>query len=241
MRTLFYILPTILLAAACQSSAYRSSGSRPSIDDSTLMSVPVADRDGLQEARAEHSTATDRVAMAQREVQIAKEQVALDEQAVKIASAEVEAAQDRMKMAMKSDASDRKDRIENSKQLLHGSGAHLEWTRSQVRLDNGRVALREAGVKLAEQRVRVANAKVELAKAAAVSELERPDLAPVDVAEFERSVAEEEIGLKMAEVDVDAAERKMELQREALDACAKAVPSDYRILKSKTSEAASRN
>lgn len=233
MSTRFYIVPLILLATACQSSAYRSSGARPSIDDATLMSVPVADRDGLQEARAEHSAATDRVTLALREVETAKEQVALDEQAVKIASSEIGAAEDRLDMAQKSDAPDRKERIENATKGLHGARAHAEWTRSQVRLDSGRVALRQAGVALAEQRVRVANAKVELAKAEAVSELERSDLQPVDVAEFTRSVAEEEIGLKMAAVDVDACEKKLELQREALDACAKAVPSDYRNQASK--------
>lgn len=241
MKALFYILPTILLAAACQSNGYRSTGARPSIDDATLMSVPLNERDGLQEARAEHSAAVDRVALAKREVEIAKEQTNLDEQAVKIARAEVDAAEDRLEMARKSDASDRKDRIDSATKHLNGARANLEWTRSQVRVAEGRITLRQSGVTLAEQRVRVAEAKVELAKAEAVSDLERGDLAPIDVAAFERCVAEEETGLKMSQVDLDACEKKLELQREALDACAKAVPSDYRGQTPKTSEAASKN
>ncbi len=236
MKTRFYILPLILLAAACQSSAYRSSGARPSIDDATLMSVPVGDRDGLQEARAECSAATDRVALAKQEVETAKQQVTLDEKSVGIARTEIDAAEDRLELARQSDATDRKARIESATKHLHGTRAHLECTRAQVRLGTGRVTLRQAGVAHAEQRVRVADAKVELAKAEAVSELERSDLEPVDVAEFARCVAEEEVGLKMSAIDVDACEKKLELQRDALEACSKAVPSDYRDRGSKKSD-----
>ncbi len=229
MNKYFYILPIVLLgAASCQSSSYRSYDERPTVADKTLMSVPASERADIDNARMERSKAVDEVGLAEREVERAKERVKIAKGDVDIAAAEYDAAQSRIELAQGSNASDRNDRIDASMKDLDGVRAHASWARTQVRLEEGRVEEAQAKVNVAEMRVELADARIELAKAQAVESLDRDDYRDIDVREFERRVADEELAVKMAEIEADACGKKLELRNDLLESRAKAVPASYR-------------
>lgn len=228
MRNLFYILPFVLLTAACQSNANRPHGAHPTIADDTLLSVPASARDDINKARTNHDEAVDRVALAELEVQRAEERVTIAKKDVDIAEAELDAAQDRVDLARAGSESDRDDRIRSATEKRDAVRAHLDWARTQVQLEEGRVSKAESQVALAKRHVTLADAKVELAKAEAVHELGRSDYEAIEVADFARCVADEELALKLAEIDAKACDEKLEVRQKAVEVRAKAVPSSYR-------------
>jgi hypothetical protein len=228
MNKSFYILPFALFAAACQSNSYKSYGEQPMVDDQMLMSVPASDRDDINKARTERNEAVDAVAMAEREVERAQERVNIAKHDIDIAAEEIDAAQARLDLAMSGNGSDRQDRIDDSMAACDGAHAHAAWAHAQVELEKGRVEQAEARVAIAKQRVELADARIELAKAEAVHSLKRPDLEPVDVAQFERAVADEEVELKLTEIDAEACKEKLDVRQDALESRAKSVPASYR-------------
>lgn len=227
MKNFLYLFPLLVLGTACQSSSYRTHGTRPAIEDKTLMSVPVAQREDINKARTNRAEAMDRVDLTKQDVARAEERVNIAKSDLKIAEAEVDAAESRLELAKKSDDPNRDKEIKDAESKLDGVRAHHQWARTQVQLEENRVEELDARVKLAKQRVALADAKIELAKAKAVKDLNRPDLESIDVNEFERTVADEEVALKMSEIDVDAWSKKIELRQSALEARAKAVPASY--------------
>ncbi len=236
MHKLFYILPIVLLAASCQSGSYKAYGERPTIADKTLMSVPSSAREDIDKARLERTQALDEVTLAKREVERAKERSSIAAKDVGIAKDEVDAGQERLELARSGSGADRNDRIQNAMKHLEGVRAHLAWTQAQVQFEEGRVEMANSKVAVAEQRVNLADARIELAKAEAVHSLEREDYSDVDVADFERCVAEQETELKMDQVDADASQKKMELRQDLLESRAKAVPASYRSSWKKSDE-----
>lgn len=228
MNKSFYILPLVLLAGACQSSSYNSYGERPTIADKTLLSVPASERDDIDKARMERTKAVDEVALAEREVERAKERVEIAKSDINIAEAEYEAAQSRLELAQSSNASDRNERIENAMEDLDGVRAHAAWAHTKVEIEEGRVEEAQAKVKVAERRVELAEARIELAKAQAVESLDRDEYRDIDVNDFERCVADEELAVKMAEIEAEACAKKLELRNDLLEERAKAVPASYR-------------
>lgn len=227
----FYILPIALAAGltACSTSHdYHSDDDRPVVSDKTLMVVPANERDGINKARTSHSEAVDGVALAEQEVKRAEQRLEIAKDEVKIADSELEAAQDRVDLARTGIADDRDDRIEDAREGWDSACARKHWARTQVLVEEGRVEQAEARVAVAKRRVALEQAKIELAKAKAVKDVYRDDVAPIDVAAFERSVADEEINLKIAEIDVEACEKKMELREDALEDRAKAIPASHR-------------
>lgn len=230
MNKHFYILPLSLLAlAACSSSGeYQTNDEQPVISDKTLMVVPADERDDINKARTGHTQALDAVVLAEQEVKRAEQRLAIAKDEVGIADKEMEAAHDRVELARSGVADDRDDRIEEANEGWNGACARKHWARTQVLVEEGRVEQAKCKVALAKRRVALENAKIELAKAKAVKDVDRDDLEPIDIAAFERSVADEEINLKMAEIDVEACEKKMELRQDALEDRAKAIPSSHR-------------
>lgn len=228
MNKLLYILPLVLVGASCQSSSYNSYGERPTIADKTLMSVPASERDDIDKARMERTKSVDEVGLAEREVERAKERVKIAKGDVDIAAAEYKAAESRLELAQTSNASDRNDRIENAIKDLDGVRAHAAWAHTKVQLEENGVEEAQAKVKVAEMRVELADARIELAKAQAVEALDRDEYRDIDVGNFERCVADEELAVKMAEVEAEACAKKLELRSDLLEERSKAVPASYR-------------
>ncbi len=228
MRNHFYILPLLLLAGACQSNSHRSYGDRPTVAEKTLLSVPASARNDINKERTARTEAVDRVALAELEVQRAEERVNIAQKDVSIAKDELGAAEDRVELAREGNESDRDDRIQSAIEKRDATRAHMEWTRCQVMVEEGRVTKAQAQVAVAKQHVALADAKIELAKAEAVQDLDRKDYDSIDVNDFQRCVAEEEASLKMAEIDAKACEDKLEVRQKLLEARAKAVPASYR-------------
>lgn len=228
MNKLFYILPLVLVGASCQSSSYNSYGERPTIADKTLMSVPASEREDIDKARMERTKAVDEVGLAEREVERAKERVKIAKSDIGIAEAEYEAAQARLELAESSNASDRNDRIEQAMKDLDGVRAHAAWAHTKVQIEEGAVEEAQAKVEVAERRVELADARIELAKAQAVESLDRDEYRDIDVSNFERCVADEELDVKLAEVEAEACAKKLELRNGLLEERAEAVPASYR-------------
>lgn len=228
MKIAASLLALAFAASACQTSPYRSYGDRPTINDNTLMSVPVAKRDDINKARTEHAEMVDRVALAKRDVDEAQERVKLAKQEVSIANAEISAAESRLELARKRVDTDRDDGIKTATENLDGVRAHLRWARTNVILAEERVEQKQAQVELAEERVDLAQARIELAKASAVKDLERDDFDDIDVHDFQRSVADAEVSVRLAEIDIEAWEKKIEARKSSVDESAKLVPASYR-------------
>jgi hypothetical protein len=227
MNKLLCFLPLMLASVACQASSYSGGGTHPAIEDKTLINVPAGQREDINKARTGRSEALDSVALAKQEVARAEERVTIAKSDVRIADSEIDAAAARLELARKSTASNRDDQIKEATAKLDGVRAHQQWARTQVQLEECRVGALEAQVKLAKQRVALADAKIELAKARAVKDLARPDDDSIDVREFERCVADEDVALKMSEIDAEAWSKKVELRQDIVETRAKAVPASY--------------
>ena len=212
------------LVSACASAPWRTD--RPHVDDSLLAHVPQSQQAEIRDARTRVMELRDQLAAAEADAQEA-------DRLVEISRRNLDTLQARASTTRASIDHAREHRtnneLEEARREANEVDAAVRYATEQNRYQENVAALADERTDLLKARIELADAKVELAKARAVSRLDRPAVAEVEVFDHRRAVADLSRAVEQARIDALVARTRVDLQKRYVDEGREQVPEALRL------------
>jgi hypothetical protein len=224
-RAVGVCLVLLACSSACKSTRSRLAPPPPAVDTGLLAHVPEPEQARIEEARARHAEAREDLAAAQRELAQVSSQLDLAESERASARSRLTDARTACKHARQfgsnEDFANAQSRREEAEAAVRYAAARVDY------YEDGK-ELAERRVDLMEERVDLAAARLELAKARAISELDRPVAADVDVDDYRHAVSAAADDVENARIEALVARERVKLRADFLGHRAEAVPEPLR-------------
>lgn len=211
-------------ASGCAASPWGTD--RPHVQDSLLAHVSEGEQTKITEARTRLSELRDQLAAARADEREADRLVDLSRRNVD--ALQVRAAAARTQIGIAHEHRTNTD-LDKARQEADEVEAAVRFAVNQARYQENLASLADERIDLLQARIQLAEARVELAKARAVSGLDRPAAAEVDVDAHRRSVADLSREVEQARIDALVARERLDLQKKYVEEGRDSVPEGLRL------------